>query len=337
MQHGFRHRPWLLAGLLCLLCLVSPGAASADTGHITIEPATQTVAAGSIATISVQMGAGVPVYGVEVHLSFDPTLLEVVDEDGAKSGVQVQPGTLFAGRQTFTLMNAADNATGTLDYVVTLMGEPHAVEQGGSIIIVRFRGRAGGQATVAIARAEAGDQAARLLEVITQDGSINVQGNGGTDTAATAATATPWATATRAASKAAPTLAPTATAAPGVSQPTPQQPADSPTATTAPPAPTAAEAGQAELAANVSESPTAGAAGSDSKPASALPSPGAEARVERSANRWPVLALATGLIGLIAVFGGLYLWLGGRRAGLARERLADTRPGPHREARRDDY
>ncbi len=333
MQHASTRRAWLLAGLLCLLCVLSPGAVAADTGHITVEPAAQTIAAGSIATVSIQMGAGAPVYGVEVHLSFDPTLLEVVDEDSAKNGVQVKPGTLFAGKQTFTVMNTADNTAGTVDYVVTLMGEPHAVEEGGSIIVVGFRGRANGQATVAIARAVAGDQAARLIEVVTQDGSVTVQG--GSNAAATpTTTVTPSPAATGTLAGIAATLAPTATTEPGTSPASAEQPAENPTPTAAGATPTIAETSPGAPAQNTQDTPTPGTAGGvDPGATVAVPtqpssgtgaaSSGTGMPVGRSPSRWLVAVLAIALICLIAVFAGLYLWLGRRRPG-----QPGTRPEP---------
>ncbi|MFC2062647.1 CARDB domain-containing protein, partial [Chloroflexota bacterium] len=59
-------------------------------------------------------------YSVECHLAFDPSQLEVEDADGiAGNGVQITPN-LPEGTYSIE-MNLANNAEGTIDYVITLL------------------------------------------------------------------------------------------------------------------------------------------------------------------------------------------------------------------------
>jgi len=59
--------------------------------------------------------------GVEVHLRWDPALVEVVDADPTTEEVQILPGDLFVGHTVWGFRwNSADNATGELIYSLTL-------------------------------------------------------------------------------------------------------------------------------------------------------------------------------------------------------------------------
>ncbi|MEK7812747.1 MAG: hypothetical protein AAB296_03215, partial [Candidatus Desantisbacteria bacterium] len=53
----------------------------------------------------------------EVHLSFDPNVLEVIDSLPTIDGVNIQPGTYPVG-SVWTLTNNADNELGKIDYAV---------------------------------------------------------------------------------------------------------------------------------------------------------------------------------------------------------------------------
>ena len=72
--------------------------------------------------------------GVEFHLSFDPTLVQVVDADGdSANGVQLAVGgDLFDG--TLQLgQNLVDNAAGTIDFALTQIGGTPVFNASGAV------------------------------------------------------------------------------------------------------------------------------------------------------------------------------------------------------------
>lgn len=252
--HGLRRAGWLI--LLCLVCIMFPPLAAADGPQVVVAPATQTIEAGSEATVTVEVSGSGMLYGFELHLRFNPAVLQVVDADSTKNGIQVQPGNLLAGKQTFVAQNVADNVRGSIDYAVTLMGEREGVSKDGSAIIIRFQGRAAGISEITFVQdppSQLADPGGRAINVSLQGGRVTVTSVPGTSPTSTVAS-TPVSTSTQ---QAAPGTQPTAT---------------SPTSTAATGIPTK----QATVAAPASQSSTATPATSaTSRPTVAAPSPAA--------------------------------------------------------------
>lgn len=307
-----RFRPGWTVGFVAFLCLLGalcPWVASADGEEIWIEPAAQAVAVGSEASIAVQISGEAPVYGVELHLRFDPSLLQVVDDDPAREGVQIRGGTLFSGRQTFTGLNRADNSLGIIDYAVTLMGESQGVTEGGSVIVVRFVGRAAGEASIVISEALVADPAALRVTVTTRDGHITVQGSApvSTNQPTLAASSTPPSYPVQPAATRRPAAgsAPTATrvspaASPRASTTTSAGQSGSPYPVPASPSPVATVAGAAKTVAT------------STRASAPQPVAGEEAAASIRSRALPLIAGLAVAIGLAV---GAYLWRRGRHAG----------------------
>ena len=105
---------------------------------IRITPATQTIDPLATTTFSVLVENVVNLYGAEFHLSFNQTLLEVVDTDSGTPGVQIQPGPFLSGGYT---VNASYNISGTINYATTLLAPAAPKTGSGVIAIVTVRGR----------------------------------------------------------------------------------------------------------------------------------------------------------------------------------------------------
>jgi len=280
----------------------------------------------------VQISGDAPVYGIELHLRFEPALVEVVDADPPKSGVQVQAGSLFSARQIFAAMNAADNAAGRIEYAVTLMGEPQGVTQGGSVILITFRGRAAGVATIAL-EALASDAGGSPIPAVVEGGTLSVTTTANpapgaqpsppaTATPAPTAVAAPTVTAARPPATAQP--APTSQPEPGQGQTTVQAPtAEAPaTATTSPsatPAAPRATVGATATLATPITVPTIGAQPTEtasstpvqSTPAQVARTPTAPAVVPASSGSrggLVTLSIAAGVLFVIGALAGVYVW-----------------------------
>jgi hypothetical protein len=59
-------------------------------------------------------------YGVQLHLTFDATRVQVIDADPALPGVQISPGAPFAD-SGFVALNRVDNELGTIEFAATLL------------------------------------------------------------------------------------------------------------------------------------------------------------------------------------------------------------------------
>lgn len=75
-------------------------------------------------------------YGAEVHLVFDPTVVQVEDADPDFPGVQLAPGLAFPKGRSFAALNRADNDKGTIDFAATLLNPAPPIE--GDTMIASF-------------------------------------------------------------------------------------------------------------------------------------------------------------------------------------------------------
>lgn len=108
---------------------LAPMAQTSETVDLALLPANTTVAPSEEFDLVVQAEAGTAeVNGVEVHLNFDPSLLEVVS---------ITPGTGFS----FTLLNTFDNTAGTIDYSVAQLTAPFPSGTF-DVMTIRFRAEA---------------------------------------------------------------------------------------------------------------------------------------------------------------------------------------------------
>ena len=203
--------------LVALIVLWGAPVALAQTGAAVVrpDPAALTVAAGQTQTVSVLLENAADVYGIDVRLSFDPVLIEVVDADAARDGVQMTPGVL--PQPDFVALNAADNAAGALRYAVTQVNPTPPAGGNGVVFTFQVRGRASGVSPLRVVLVELANRSGELLSVTTRDGAVTV--TGGAPSAPTGVALTvpaegaPAATAAAATVAPAPTVAPAATSA----------------------------------------------------------------------------------------------------------------------------
>ena len=128
----------MVAGLSGLLAVPANSTVLLGDGVVDIP-------AGQIASLPVRVQDISGLYGYELHLSFDPAVVEVVDADAQKPGVQARLGDFLA--PDFVAQNIADNQTGKIDFAMTQIN-PHEARAGsGTLFTIDLRGRAAGQTT----------------------------------------------------------------------------------------------------------------------------------------------------------------------------------------------
>ncbi len=105
------------------------------------------VTVGETLEVTVSIDGVHDLYGVELHLGFDPAVLEIVGAtDGATPSV-IDGDMLAVG---FTALNSVDNATGIVDYAVSQMPPAEGVNGAGTLARVRFRAVAAGSAEIVL-------------------------------------------------------------------------------------------------------------------------------------------------------------------------------------------
>jgi hypothetical protein len=219
----------------------SPAGPSANA-RARLDPVDAWVELGKTTVVNMYIQDIVNMYGADIRLTFDPSLVEVVDADVYSPGTQIQPLYGFL-RPDFVIKRGACNAVepenpdcaeaGFIWYAVTQLNPAPPVTGSGAIAAITFRGLRTGSAPIIMTYAKAADRNGLTIPLALTDGAITVTaGPPPTATPTLSPTSTPTASAT---------LTPTATASPTETQtPTPTStPTITPTPTETPtPSPT---------------------------------------------------------------------------------------------------
>jgi LysM repeat protein len=141
-------RRWIGLALLLMILFtnLTGGYGLAQGTTVLIDPAGKEVAVGATTTVNVRIENVTNLYGAEVHLVFNPTLLEVVDADSGRDGVQIQPGSFLS--PDFMAKNNADQTSGRIVFAVAQMPPHEPVSGSGILATITFRGKAAGTSVV---------------------------------------------------------------------------------------------------------------------------------------------------------------------------------------------
>lgn len=139
---------------------------------IRIAPAVLLVEPGGVVTASIVITDVAGLYGADVRLTFDPTLVQVVDADGGTPGAQITPGPLLTS--PFIVLNRAENTTGTIGYAATMINPSLPITGGGVLYLVQFRGVLTGVMPLVISQAELSTRTGSTLSRSLENGQIRV-------------------------------------------------------------------------------------------------------------------------------------------------------------------
>jgi len=129
----------IIAGLPALYTL-------AATTDAKLLPEVQSVDVGQMTTVTLRVENVQNLYGYQVTITFNPALLEVVDADPGKPGVQVGLGTFIS--PDYVPQNTADNNAGTIACVVSQVAPSTAANGSGALLTISFRGKSTGVSSI---------------------------------------------------------------------------------------------------------------------------------------------------------------------------------------------
>jgi hypothetical protein len=153
-----------------ILTVLMLGTSCAPSGPgIKVEPSVSSIQVANTAVVAAKVENIANLIAVEVHLSFDPNVLEVTE---------LKDGDFI--KADFVIQNTFDNASGTIDYAVAQIDSPPA-NGSGMLFEIVFRAKARGQSPIRFrgtAAAPAGvllsDSNGLAIEVSLIDGNVNV-------------------------------------------------------------------------------------------------------------------------------------------------------------------
>jgi len=146
-------------------------AAQAQT-VVKVVPQTLKIRVGEKATVDLVIEQVSELFGAEIHLTFDPEVLEVVDADRSKEGIQIEPGTLPT--PDFVVQNTADNQEGTVDYALTQLKPSEPRSGDGVLARVTFKGKKAGSSQILLEQFVLADIEGTAIEALPQHAQIRV-------------------------------------------------------------------------------------------------------------------------------------------------------------------
>lgn len=124
--------PVILIGMLLSMLIVWPVAAQDNqpqSAQLSLVPVT--FQDPDTLPVNIELANAENLYGIELELAFDPSQLEVQDRDAAVAGVQLSVGSLLPpGETRLVIFNSADNETGRIKFVATLLNPATPVTVG---------------------------------------------------------------------------------------------------------------------------------------------------------------------------------------------------------------
>lgn len=138
-----------IISIIGLLALLLPANVWAQSTTIRLVPSTTTPKVGDTVNVDIRIENVSNLYGAEVHVTFDQTRLEVLDDDPAQAGVQILPGSFFPKSDpSYVATNQANNTAGTIDFAFTLLAPESPLNGSGTIATIRFAANTEGTAAV---------------------------------------------------------------------------------------------------------------------------------------------------------------------------------------------
>ncbi len=141
------------------------GSVAAQGAKMWLDPLTLNLAPGDEGVLDIRVENVTQLAGAEIHLTFDPALLEVVDADPSTGGAQIAHGDFLS--PDFVAQNIADPTTGTVDYAIACMPLKKAVSGSGMLSRITFRALDGGETLVEIRSALLADMQGQPIAVET--------------------------------------------------------------------------------------------------------------------------------------------------------------------------
>jgi len=167
----------ITAGLVVTLALFGSVLAQGAT-LVRVDPAAATIEPGQIVSISIKVDNVSNLAGAEIHLAFNPNVLEVIDSDAGQAGVQITNGGMLT--PDHVQQNQADNAIGTIDYTIAQIGR-QPVSGSGTLAIISFRAKVVGSSPITFRGTPAApsgvilsDASGTQIPSTTQTGSVTV-------------------------------------------------------------------------------------------------------------------------------------------------------------------
>jgi hypothetical protein len=145
---------------------------------VSVFPASNSIRVGETVESQIRLSNAKNFYGAEFFMTFDPSVLQVVDSNPAQDGVQIALGDLYPAGQSFQGVNQVFNATGQITFVVTRHLPAAPVDGEGVLAVITWKAIDEGSSDLSFTHVKLATSAGFELEAISQDGSMTVTRTG---------------------------------------------------------------------------------------------------------------------------------------------------------------
>lgn len=180
MQHSnqiYAFKIACLSAMLLALLGVTPLALAQNGTRLTLKPIES---ANGMVTVEVLAENVTDLYGLELHLKYDPAVLEIQDSQADQPGAQIEAGTLLPVNQGFVVANQADPSQGTILYALTLLNPAPPVSGSGPIARLNFKVLQDTPSTISVERSTLVSVNLETISAETSPLTVDGSGGGGT-------------------------------------------------------------------------------------------------------------------------------------------------------------
>jgi hypothetical protein len=179
---SWRPRRVIVLAIVCCLVLsclsvgplwAAPASSDVAGASLSFSPGPATIHGCETIPVEVWVNNVAALYGADVKVSFDKDVLEVVDANLAKPGIQVQDGSFLS--PDFVVHDEADNTAGILEYAISQAAPSLPVSHSGVLFTIRFRPRSSATASALhFTQAELTDLDGLLLPVTLENNTVTI-------------------------------------------------------------------------------------------------------------------------------------------------------------------
>lgn len=163
----------LIGAILFVFAVGLSPAAAQTAAMVAVAPGDMELGAGMTADLAIEVRDVQDLYGIDITVTYDPAVVEVVDANPSLPGAQVSLGVFLDGGMA--VINQADNAAGTVHFVMTQLNPAEPKSGTGNLLVIRFRGKqAGGTSAVTLADVQLANRDGESIDSSQQDGQIRV-------------------------------------------------------------------------------------------------------------------------------------------------------------------
>lgn len=144
-----------------------------DGPVVRITPASLQIGLGANGQTAVEAVEVTNLFGVELELTYDPNIVNVVDADAAKTGVQVELGDFFDGVDFLVVKNEAKD--GKITLAATRQAPAPGFTGATSLVNVTWQGKNSGQTALTLTKLKLSTPNGQAITATPQPGQIQVK------------------------------------------------------------------------------------------------------------------------------------------------------------------